>query len=358
MKKIGIVTLQGNFNYGNRLQNFAMEQIMLSLGNDVHTLILPKKRGNWKQTLKHIVSRIAHRFTKERQLYLKMLRIKAPILLPFTNKYLHSQPFDKVDLDTYDAFFVGSDQVWNPTYTGNDPHFFLDFAPKEKRFAYAASFGVSTIPEKFSQQYGQYLNQMHKISVRERQGIKIVGSLSEVPAVVVADPTLLLTQKKWHELADTAKVSLSSKYILVYVLSELSADNFQKINGYAKQQDAKIITIMGDKYDPDYWIPTPLEFIAAIRGATAVFTDSFHGTIFSILFETPFITFDRTDTQMVSRIDTLLSYFDFQNNKFSEDTNVNAVLSEMTFEGVKSVLDVERDKGLHFIEECLASIDS
>lgn len=357
MKKIGIVTLQGNFNYGNRLQNFALEQIMLSLDNDVHTLILPAKKNKKKRSLMYIMSRIAYRFTKKRWRYLKMLRAKTPILLPFTNKYLHSRPFDKVNLDTYDAFFVGSDQVWNPAYTGNDPRYFLDFAPEEKRFAYAASFGVSTIPEKFSHQYGQYLNQMHKISVREMQGIKIVETLSKASAVAVADPTLLLTQKKWHELADTAKIALPSKYILVYMLSELSTDNFQKINEYAKHQGAKVVTIMGDKYDPDYWIPTPLEFIAAIRGATAVFTDSFHCTVFSILFETPFITFNRANAQMISRIDTLLSYFNFQKNKFSKTTDINAVFSEMTFGGVKSVLDVERNKGLHFIEECLASID-
>nr|SFZ89083.1 conserved hypothetical protein [Loigolactobacillus rennini] len=353
MKKIGILTLQGNFNYGNRLQNYALEQVVLSLNYDVDTLVLPEKK---KIRLKKTILKLMYHFSKRKKQYLKMLKAKTPILTPFTKAYLHSRQFDKANLKSYTAFFVGSDQVWNPSYTGNDTRYFLDFAPRKKRFAYAASFGVSNIPAQFHSNYRKYLNDMHKISVREEQGINIINSLSDAKAELIADPTLLLSQKKWNELANKVDIKFTGNYVLIYTLSSLSPDKYSKIKEYAESKNAKIITILGDEYNPDYWIPSPFEFLYAIKNATSVFTDSFHCTVFSIIFNTPFIIFNRSNGEMISRIDTLLAYFGFQRNKFSTQTNINDVLSKTSFTGVAKVLAKEKAKGYVFIQDCLASV--
>lgn len=355
MKKIGIVTLQGNFNYGNRLQNFALEQAMISLGNNVQTLILNKARK--KRTARQIISALIYHLSNKNRQFKKMVRVKTPFLMPFTEEYIHSQQFNLADIKEFDAFFVGSDQVWNPSYIGFDSRYFLSFAPKKKRFSYAASFGLSNIPKQFHEVYKTSLNQMNKISVREAKGIDIVKSISDASPVLVSDPTFLLRQERWNELADQSGFTIKDKYILVYMLSEISKTAYEDIYKYAKSANARVIIVMGDKYNSDYWIPNPLEFIAAIRGAVAVFTDSFHGTVFSIIFNTPFITFDRADTSMVSRIDTLISYFGLEENKFSSKSDIGYVLSKTKFDTVAKVLESEREKGFNFIQSCLKSVD-
>lgn len=285
-----------------------------------------------------------------------MMKIKVPILMPFSNQYLNSISFDQADFTNFDALFVGSDQVWNPEYIGNDIRYFLNFVPPEKRFSYAASFGVSEIPSKYKDIYKESLNSMNKISVREVQGVNIVKSISDITAKLVADPTLLLTQNAWNDLARVSDFSSNENYVLIYILGELSPKNSEIIVDYAKSKHAKIITIMGDVYDSDYWIPTPIDFLAAIRGATAVFTDSFHCSVFSIIFNIPFIVFDRSDMPMISRIDNLLTRFSFQKNKFNQDTNIALVLAEMSFEGTAQVLYKERSNGIDFIKACLDNV--
>lgn len=357
MKKIGIVTLPGNFNYGNRLQNYALQQVLVSLNNNVQNIVLPTKKRRRQVTLKLIISNILTRLSTENRQYHKMMEKKIPILTPFTDKYLKSQEFKFSNISSFDAFFVGSDQVWNPDYIGNDSRYFLDFVPREKRFSYAASFGLSKIPDQFRRSYRQSLEEMNKISVRETQGLDIINSISNVSATLVADPTLLLTQNQWDQLANNSGFISDQEYILVYILGDFVQENNDKIIKYAKNKNAKIITIMGDRYNPDYWIPNPLEFLAAIRGALAVFTDSFHCTVFSIIFKIPFIVFDRSDTQMVSRIDTLLSCFNFEDNKFSPKTNIDKVLSEMVVSETTQILNRERINGTNFIKACLEDVD-
>ncbi|MFD1466068.1 polysaccharide pyruvyl transferase family protein [Lapidilactobacillus mulanensis] len=356
MKKIGVVTLPGNFNYGNRLQNYALNQALVEMGNDVQNIVLSPNTKQRKPTPKKIVASIINRLSAENRQYHRMIKEKSPILSPFTEKYLRPQKIELVDLKSFDAFFVGSDQVWNPNYIKNDSRYFLDFVPKSKRFSYAASFGVSEITGQYKQFYKKSLEGINRISVRETQGVEIIKSLTDIRATIVADPTLLLTPAQWNVFANKSNFMPDEDYIIVYILGNLTQESNNEINEYAKQKTAKIITIMGDKYNSDYWIPSPTTFLAAIRGAIAVFTDSFHCTVFSIVFSTPFIVFDRTDFKMISRIDTLLLCFKLENNKFCSGHNFNQTLSNTIFDEVPKIMAREKANGENFIKTCLEDI--
>lgn len=353
VKKIGLITLQGNFNYGNRLQNFALEQVLIALGYDVNTLDFPikKKREN-RYSLKRALKAVVYHFSKKRISHLKMIQEKTKLLLPFTENHIHLVSLDTINVSDYDAFFVGSDQVWNPGYIGDDTRFFLDFAPQSKRFSYAASFGLSNLPVEYKNKYKISLNEMNKISVREEAGVQIVRDLNS-QATLVADPTLLLTRDEWLKKAESANFSNLNKFVLVYMLGGSNSEYMAVIESYAKENGLDVITIMGEEYNSKEWIPTPFEFISAINQAEAVFTDSFHCTLFSIVFNTPFLVFNRSGAQMFSRIDTLLSIFTLEKNKFDSKLSIAEVLKNTDFSIVDRVMNEQRKHGIRFITDCL-----
>src|SRR5699024_4424214 len=121
-------------------------------------------------------------------------------------------------LGDFDFFIVGSDQVWNPHNLHGTSFYFLDFAPKEKRISYSASFGIDSIPEKYEKLYIEKLSEMSHISVREHAGANIVKKLTGTDAPVLVDPTMLLTKDEWLSLSKRASNRPKSPYMLTYFL--------------------------------------------------------------------------------------------------------------------------------------------
>ena len=370
VEKVGILTLFGNFNYGNRLQNYALESAIKGLGYKVSTILpsenvksvkpkvskLSKLRDNPVKVFLKVIKHIYHIFRPNNSSNL-MRDKKEPKLAPFTKDHLNTISMKQVNKFTFDAVFVGSDQVWNPNFVDNYDEFFLKFIEKGKRFAYAASFGLGEIPIEYKEMYSNGLKGIKTISVREERAVEIVTDLTGRKPELVADPTFLLTQADWQTFADRAGDTVKNKYILLYFLGELPRKTRKKIDEFAKSINAEIITIMGDRYNPTHWVPTVFEFAAAIRGAEAVFTDSFHSSVFSIIYNTPFITFDRAGSNMISRIDTLLGYFDLTDNHYTGTMSFEEIIKHTNFENVPMVLERERNKGLSFIQSCLDTIE-
>lgn len=362
MKKIGIATLPGNCNYGNRLQNYAFEDTLISMNLEVKTILPPRKRFIEKihkspsKLFLSILRKIKPVF-RPKGSFAKMNSEKEKKLAPFTDQNLHNIHWEDIIIDDFDLIFVGSDQVWNPNFMHNEKFFFLDFIDQNKRFSYAASFGINEISDAWSDEFSTQLKKMNKISVREERGVELVRELSGRDASLVPDPTLLLTPLKWNIFADTADFSSKEKYIILYFLGDVKSDMKVKISEYAEKNKFKIITIMGDRYNPTHWVPTVFEFAAAIRGAEAVFTDSFHSSVFSIIYNTPFVTFNRDDSNMISRIDTLLGYFDLSDNHYTGAMSFEEIIKQTNFENVPVVLERERNKGLGFIQSCLDTIE-
>ena len=196
----------------------------------------------------------------------------------------------------YDVILSGSDQIWNPGIFPDgrlDPVFFGAFSPRRK-IAYAPSFGTPHIPERMEAELRGYLEQFSHLSVRERQGQAIVRAAAGREAPVVLDPTLLLTAEQWSAMARAPENAPAGGYILCYCISAPGAVA-PYVRALSERTGLPVVQLCGIRRKV---VPTarcvldagPAEFLGWFRGAAAVCTNSFHGTVFSVQFQKPFFT--------------------------------------------------------------------
>lgn len=369
--KVGIVTIVDYKNYGNRLQNYALQEVLKSLDTDVETIVnipynsqknLPLLSRYWNRIIELGISgnvdRIKEKLKGEPKE--KLLKKKKQAFREFTNEWIDETDF-KVDPlnipenlgELYDYFVTGSDQVWNPNYRNGSAFDFLTFAPKRKRIAYAPSFGVSNIPDAYKEKYTKWLSEMNALSVREDAGAALINRLTGRDVPVHVDPTVLLTKEKWETFAKQSSVRPEKKYLLTYYLGKISNDKKQLIDDLAIENDLEIVNLSSYR-DEKYYDIRPDEFVDMIQHADIFLTDSFHGAVFSILLETPFVIFNRVSKvpSMNSRIDTLLDKFQLSNRKYGFLEKEE--LFDIDFSHVPNILEEERIKSLTYLRQALS----
>ena len=344
MKRVGIITLNGNFNFGNKLQNYALKKyIEKNFELNVETL--------WTEDYKK--EQVAKRLLKS------ILRV--PSLLKRKkfeefNRYLNVKNLEYKDI--YDCYVIGSDQVWNVRdKVFNYRKYFALFANKEKNISYAASLGISKMPESEKNNFKQALRNISKISVREEAGKKIIEELMPNKNVeVLIDPTMLLSKDEWDEVAIEPKNKPKKRYILNYFLGELSEKRKKAIEQVAKENDCEIINIL-DKNDSQY-ISGPSEFLWLEKNAFLVCTDSFHSSVFALIYNRPFVVFDREDKNenMGSRIDTLISKFKLKNRRYNEKNITKENLKQDYSEAYK-ILKNEQNKSKIFLKNAFCNLE-
>lgn len=366
--KIAISTINDYGNYGNRLQNYALQTVIESLGYDVVTIrnmTIPDngmglKRKVRKQLdenskltlfLKKLLSLFSH--TKQLNYHREIS------FLNFTKINIKESDF-KIDEETkmfdfdkkFDCYVIGSDQVWNYSFPRFSKFDFVEYSNKPK-ISYAASFGVNDIPDHLRDFYRTGLNGIDYISVREKSGKKIVSDLTGAKATVVLDPTLLLSNENWQEIS--TKKSYTEKFIVVYFLDEISKDDFSYIQKFAERNNY-VIKRMFSREDEELWESGPDEFINLFSQAEAVFTDSFHAVAFSIIFNKYFEVFERNfkGPSMNSRIDTLLDDLDLADRWHSKSGNAKSIDYAKTME----LLDIRKKESLSFLENSLKGVES
>ena len=249
----------------------------------------------------------------------------------------------------YDYFITGSDQVWNPNFNRMSDIDFLVFATPEKRVAFSASFGISEIPEDMKDYYKERLLGIKYLSVREDTGKDIIENLTGREDVqVLVDPTMLLTSEEWNKVIKKPKQLKTDKYILNYFLGELSDKRKQEIERIAKENNCEIINIL-DKNSP-FYENGPSEFLYLEKNAFMICTDSFHSCVFAILFNRPFVVFDREDShvKMNSRLDTLLNKFNLKSKWFNDKITKEQL--QDNYKEVYQILEEERKKAEKFIK--------
>lgn len=369
--KIGIITIIDYFNYGNRLQNYAVQEILKSMGLTVETIINTQRSSNKNTSNK--LKKLSKLKNKNIMSILKAIKRRLFLIInkkkisslnnekyrkfkDFSDKYINETDFiisnnnipEYINND-YDFFIVGSDQVWNPHYRKGSSIDFLTFAHKEKRISFSASFGVSEIPYVFKENYSKWLCDFKAISVRENAGFDIVKNLTGKEAEVLVDPTLLIQKENWINISKESKNKPSKRYLLTYFLGQKSDSTSEKINEIANSNDLEIINLASVK-DEKFYTADPAEFLDFIKSAELFFTDSFHGVVFSILFSKPFIVLKRG--AMNSRIDTLLNKFDLVNRKW-ENISFDQDIFNVDFSHVESILENERKKAKNYLQDAL-----
>lgn len=369
-----------HLNYGGIIQNWALQQVLKSMGHEpvminrchdapVRTakLMLARSLSLVKHlTLKAIGrdswARLCNPFARVYNLYQPRFADKY-----FCNKHIEKSKelysdeelrrwIEKCDLE---AFIVGSDQVWRQEYSPRIETYFFDFllaTDKRKRIAYAASFGTDCgyIAADKLAVCSRLLNRFNAVSVRENGGLKIVREVfGYKEAVKTLDPTLLLSP--YHYRAVINGVSEPSKpYVAAYILDDddektsVLNDVVSTLNQPVKWMSANY---SGSK------MPTVPQWLATFADADFVVTDSFHGCIFSIIFEKPFIAIGNIERGL-DRFSSLLDSLGLGNRliySFDEfNANRYALLSPIDYESVNALLDEQRHNSHRFLTNALA----
>lgn len=354
--KIGIITFQETNNYGAILQNFALQQAIIQKGHSAETI-------NYKSTYISKPYRFIHLKNKGLLSYIFGV-LGYLIYMPRTKKcnqfrkLIHySKPIEKDNIhalnETYDIFITGSDQVWNYKLTGMDTTYMLDFVTdKSKCNSYAASIGLLNIDPLQQKQYYTLLNNFHFITVREKSASVLLKHILNKEIPIASDPCLLLSKNRWEQIAIEPKNFCN--YILIYQLG-FSIDAVKLAKQIAKEKSLRMIFIpfpVG-KFAFGKWDITAgnAELVGYIKNAEYVITDSFHGTLFSIIFNKKFFTkISGTHAGVSSRIFDLLTHYGLTNRIIQENMNYNQKIS---YDTINKLLEKDRKISLDILDNML-----
>ncbi len=345
---IGIFTFQDGTNYGATYQMYALQEVLKRYDRKVNVINYKHEKKKKKITFQQLIfSPIKlmkeYQFKKFRKQYINL-----------TKEY-HTKEI-KACSPNYDIYIAGSDQIWNPRTMDEQVRdvYFLNFGDRNiKKIAYAPSIGVDYLTEDDEKYFAERLQNFNDISVREDTGKRLINHLTKKEVTVVLDPTLLLSQEEWKKLEKNNKLLQKEKYIFVYLIEPDDAI-IEMINGIAKQSNLKIIhTGFSRKYNNEKRKPfaNPNQFLTLLHHADIVLTNSFHGTVFSIIFEKEFFCFSRKG--MNSRMKNLLKKVQLESRFIENQSVLKNKFPKIDFNAVKLLLEDEKQKSISYLERAL-----
>lgn len=327
--KIGILTFVRVESFGAVMQCYALSHYISTLGHDVEVIDYPlipagrKKLYVYKfYSLFSVLKSIGIKgiCQKVRRIWMKTNNVehldKSNITVKFYDKHIrHSRMIvSEADLTEYckkyDVVIVGSDQVWNYVMSSRVDIYLLSFLNKsQKRIAYAASFGVTSIPFFYKHNYKCYLSLFDFLSLREQKGCNLVKHLINKESVQVLDPTLLLNAEQMDAVSIECP-DIPQQYVLVY---DLLGSSYLMQYAYfiSRSKNIPIINVKGYNVG---------QIITLFKNASYVVTSSFHGTAFSIIFRKHFVSICRKGRLTNSRIEDLLKLLCLEKSLLYEKT--------------------------------------
>lgn len=380
MKKIAIVTGYQIKNYGSALQAFATQRVLDNMKipnecinykkkNDINQIIrifnIPLLKTKFKALKKKLYSK------KYPQTLGKNFDIRNKIFEEFVEKnFKISKEFYgyealKEGIKEYEAVLLGSDQVWNPLNFGSH-YYTLEFVPDNiPKITYAPSFGVSSIPKTQKKRTVEYLKRIEYMSVREKKGQELIKKLTGRDVPIVLDPTLLLTLDDWKKIYSEKRI-IKEKYILCYFLGE-NQSHRNYANELKSKTGYKIVTLpfMDEIVKSDFEFGDerlynigPSQFLNLISNAEYICTDSFHGTVFSILNHKKFLTFNRYDDNKKvstnSRITSLLGLLGLESRtKSAIDATFDDIKNEINYDEVELKLEKLREDSMNYLKDSI-----
>lgn len=376
--KIGVVTLPLHTNYGGILQAYALKSVMSSMGHDVTVFDLEDKIWFpkwWKAPLIYMKRGLfrAVKGKKGPEVFREYrLRREYPVVSSRVSQFVDRQiaprllsGYGQIKEGEYDAFIVGSDQVWRPCNFDRVQDAFLEFASgwNVRRLSYAASFGTSDLEYEYMQleECSKLLADFDAVSVREDSAVKICDEWFDCEnAVHVLDPVMLLTADQYRELAGPAASHKAKGKIATYILdrSKSKSGIVDFVTRCTGKEVADISVYPKDRSIPlnDRIVPPMEEWIAAFDDADFVVTDSFHGCVMSILFHKPFLV-TSNHGRGLSRILSLLDMFGLGSRHvdgIDPDDDGEGWLMDIDWDSVDAVLEQWRGKSIGFLKNALA----
>lgn len=356
--KIDVITLHRVRNYGSSLQTLATQRYFQKLGCDVEVIDYYPERYSSFGLLKRLKYK-SKKLEKNpilllcARMIISVSYLKKKIVFDsFLKKYIHMTPKTykteeelMKNCPAADAYCTGSDQVWNSHWNeGVDRPLYLSFVGADKyKFSYAASIGDAKLGNQEKQQVLPMLQEYERISVREDVGVSIIRDMG-LDAEHVLDPTLLFKKDEWKDyISDRFK---GQKYVVTYNLHHDKRID-QYANQLAKKHGLKVYNISYNFHDiirkgTLKWCPTVEEYLGLINNAQFTITDSFHATVFSILFHTKFVIIYPEEAS--SRLRSILKLVNMQERGFDDMPKLESAEKEIDFAAADRVLENERKR--------------
>lgn len=378
--KIGILTQPLKNNYGGLLQAYALQNVLIKLGHEVVTINrdYPDEKfiSSPKSILKHIISLCSE---KKANQYFKPSKAQNEIISKYTVKFIeryikkqnniiktNRQLKLYIDSQDFDAFIVGSDQVWRPIYSPCIYNYFLDFV-KDKHFvkiAYAASFGVDNweYTKEETKKCAELAQKFNAISVREDSAIQLCKKYLNTKAIQVLDPTLLLDKNQYIKIAQENNTPKSQGNLLCYILDS-NEQKLKLISHIEKKLRLKAFSVMPQNRINRHNIlnnirgciyPGVNEWIQGFIDAEFVIADSFHGCVFAIIFNKPFIAIANKDRGM-TRFDSLLKLFNLSERLVTDINDITEELidQQINWTKVNQIKDLWKEQSISFLKTYL-----
>ncbi len=378
-QKIGILTFHYAHNYGAMLQAYALKTRLNRMGYEAQVLNYQNryiarlyKKGIhidfWKRDV--LPSRWGHilRLVKEQQYGKKEWQkqcsafesfLKGALMDGSETKVLAPDDLERADCDTY---ILGSDQIWARELThGLDPVYFGQFAPKKRKISYAASVPNGDIPDAQKPLFKEYLRKLEHISVREERLAEELRALLDKEVSTVVDPTLLLEKEDYTGLLYEKPLE-AEDYVFAYYVVENDVLT-KAARAAAKKMNCKLIELHYMKtpgrerelaetqksINADYvYSAGPKEFLTYIRDAKLVLTNSFHGTVFSVLFQKKFYSI----YEINGRIENLLGFLGIANRHITEEDRIHPD-EDINYDDTKKRLAEYRRVSVEYLEKSL-----
>lgn len=367
MKNIGIVTYYKIYNYGSVWQAYALSNAIKKMGYNPEIIDYLDSSQKCFQKIKRktYINRILTSL-KSPKLFINTIKTKftgekfvanieqdqKELFDDFINKNLNLSKVDILKDDYYDYYVCGSDQVWQVSAPGLHELYYLRFTKKDKRIAYAPSFGSLTIPKYNEKRLKKYLSEFSNISVREESGVDVVYNVIGKKVPQVLDP-VLLEASMWNNMVKKTK---DNNYIVGYFLGDIS--NYEnEIKEIENKYQAKVIFIKSGKTQDikrEEILLSPEDFISFIANSKYVITDSLHGTEFSMVFHKPFSVLARkyiTVPEQQTRIESLLDLFELE-NRFIDKTKEYSI-DEINYDKFERILKINQEKSLNYLKKAL-----
>lgn len=359
-----ILTINDDTNYGNRLQNYALQQVLSDYVSQPSTVCCKQQPAATVVSVLKDILRPVKRFIRDHHGAAgPLMKARRKAFHAFTTRFVDDTRLTLSPERGYsraltadDRFVLGSDQVWNDQWVSPDMlRLRLGAAcPDGRVISYAASFGVDQVKSESESIFAELLPRLKAIAVREDRGAELVQELSGVRATVVLDPTLMLTADQWRTIIPGNFVSNDERYVLTYFLGKPSPEQEAVIQRYAHAHGCEVRRML-DLDDPSTYVAGPREFVELFSKAQYVFTDSYHACCFSILFNKQFKVFNRAGfsgkTSMNSRMTTLFRLFELDDLMGND-----ARLETVDYDRVNELLNRHRQESRAWLECALAGI--
>ena len=382
MKKIAILTkYYKNYNYGGMLQGYALCKVIRNMGYecdiisyDVNSNINPVYPNLISQSKQYgigeTISKVFEKITGKLRFLIKdILADRRKLFDSFEQKCnADTKLYDDSNIselnDNYDVFVSGSDQIWNPNAVRK--LYLQTFVDNKKtKIAYGASIGRGELSSVESEVMIPFIKRFDYIGVREKTAKSIISSyLLDKDIHVVLDPTFLLSIEQWNDICSQRPVS--EKYALIYFFSN-SLNVRKSIEGFCRDNGLRMVMIPFAKQEFNFTDKKgnclrlektgPEEFLSAIKNAEYVFTDSFHGAVFSIINSKQFFVYERNKAgkvSMNSRLYDLLDLFGLSDRMISLDEEDQIQkMEQINYEMVNKILNMQRQMSMSFLQNAI-----